>query len=70
MHIRDLTPHTQRACVEQAVRFARHFRRSPERLGPAKIRTYLPYLAHDKHLAASSIIVAVSALRFFYTVKM
>jgi integrase/recombinase XerD len=30
MHIRNLTPHTQRAYVEHVVRFARHFRKSPE----------------------------------------
>lgn len=70
MQIRNLAPHTQRAYVEQVVRFARHFRKSPEHLGPTEIRTYLLYLAHDKHLAASSIIVAVSALRFFYTVTL
>ena len=70
MQIRNLAPHTLRAYVEQVVRFARHFRKSPEHLGPTEIRTYLLYLAHDKHLAASSIIVAVSALRFFYTVTL
>jgi integrase/recombinase XerD len=70
MQIRNLTPNTQRAYVEQVVRFARHFRKSPEHLGPAEIRTYLLYLARDKRLAASSIIVAVSALRFFYTVTL
>ena len=70
MQIRNLTPNTQRVYVEQVVRFARHFRKSPEHLGPAEIRTYLLHLAHDRHLAASSIIVAVSALRFFYTVTL
>ncbi len=70
MQIRNLAPHTQRAYVEQVVRFARHFRKSPERLGPAEIRTYQLYLANDRQLAASSIIVAVSALRFFYTVAL
>ncbi len=70
MLIRNLSPHTQRAYVEQVVRFARHFRKSPEHLGSAEIRTYLLYLAQEKHLSASSIIVAVSALRFFYTVTL
>jgi site-specific recombinase XerD len=70
MQIRNLTPHTQRAYVEHIVRFARHFRKSPEHLGPAEIRTYQLYLAHDRRLAASSITVAVSALRFFYTVTL
>jgi site-specific recombinase XerD len=70
MQIRNLAPHTQRAYVEQVVRFARHFRKSPEQLGPAEIRTYQLYLAHDRHLAASSIVVTVAALRFFYTVTL
>ena len=70
MQIRNLTPHTQRVYVEQVVRFARHFRKSPELLGPAEIRTYLLHLAQERRLAASSIIVAVSALRFFYTVTL
>ncbi len=70
MQIRNLTLNTQRVYVEQVVRFARHFRKSPDHLGPAEIRTYLLYLANEKRLAASSIIVAVSALRFFYTVTL
>jgi integrase/recombinase XerD len=70
MQIRNLTLNTQRVYVEQVGRFARHFRKSPEHLGPAEIRSYLLYLANDKRLAASSIIVTVSALRFFYTVTL
>jgi site-specific recombinase XerD len=70
MQIRNLTPNTQRVYVEQVVRFARHFRRSPERLGPAEIRAYLLHLSQERHLAARSIIVAVCALRFLYTVTL
>jgi len=70
MQIRNLAPHTQRAYVGQVGRFARHFRKSPEQLGPAEIRAYQLYLANDRHLAASSIIVAVAALRFLYTVTL
>ena len=70
MQIRNLTPNTQRVYVEQVVRFARHFRKSPEHLGPAEIRTYLLHLANERRLAASSIIVTVSALRFFYTITL
>ena len=70
MQIRNLTPNTQRVYVEQVVRFARHFRKSPELLGPAEIRTYLIHLTQERRLAASSIIVAVSALRFFFTVTL
>ena len=53
MQIRNLSGHTQRAYVEQVVRFGRYFHRSPEHLGPAEIRTYLLYLTQERHLAAS-----------------
>ena len=70
MQIRNLTPNTQRVYVAQVVRFACHFRKSPDLLGPADIRTYLIHLTQERRLAASSIIVTVSALRFFFTVTL
>ena len=70
MQIRNLTPNTQHVYAEQVVRFVRHFHKSPEDLGPAEIRTYLLHLANERRLAASSIIVTVSALRFFYTITL
>ena len=70
MQIRNLTANTQRVYIEQVARFARHFGKSPEHLGPPEIRTYLLYLVNERHLAASSIIVAVAALRFLYAVTL
>ena len=68
MRIRKLSPHTQRAYVEQVSRFARHFGRPPELLGQDEIRSWQIYLVEERRLAASSISVAVAALRFVYTV--
>src|SRR5580693_6936475 len=70
MQIRNLTPNTQRVYIANVFRFACHFRKSPDRLGPPEIRTYLLHLTRERRLAASSIIVTVSALRFFYTVTL
>ena len=70
MQIRNLTANTQRVYVAQIVKFAGHFRQSPDLLGPAEIRAWQVHLAQDKRLAARSITVAVSALRFFYTVTL
>lgn len=70
MQIRNLTQNTQRVYVEQVGRFARYFGKGPEHVGPAEIRTYLLHLANERRLSASSIIVAVSALRFLYTVTL
>jgi site-specific recombinase XerD len=70
MQIRNLTLNTQRVYVANIFRFACHFRKSPDLLGPPEIRTYLLHLTRERRLAASSIIVTVSALRFFYTVTL
>lgn len=67
MQIRNLSPQTQGTYVRQVAQFSRHFGKSPEHLGPAEIRAWQIHLAQDKGLAARSITVAVSALRFFYT---
>jgi integrase/recombinase XerD len=66
MRIRNLAPQTQRAYVQQISRFARHFGRSPALLGPADIHAYQLHLVQDRQLSASSIMVAVAALRFLY----
>jgi site-specific recombinase XerD len=68
MQIRNFAENTKSAYIQQVSLFARHFRRSPEGLGPADIRKYLLYLANERKLAASSIHIATSALRFLYTV--
>jgi site-specific recombinase XerD len=70
MQIRNMSPNTQRVYVAQVAHFACYFRKSPDLLGPPEIRSYLLYLANDRRLAASSIIVTVSALRFFYAVTL
>jgi integrase/recombinase XerD len=52
MRIRNLAPITQRVYLEQVTRFARHFRKSPELLGPDDIRAYRLHLIDERHLAA------------------
>ena len=70
MQVRQLSPHTQRAYVNNIAQFARHFGQSPDALGPEEIRAYQIYLTNDRQLAPSSIGMAVSALRFLYTVTL
>ena len=64
MQVRNLSPHTQRAYIENVARFARHVGRSPAALGPEEIRTYQLYLIRERTLAPSSLEIAVCALRF------
>ena len=59
MRIRNFTEQTQTSYCQYVSQFARHFRRSPEHLGPEDIRRYQHYLVHEKKLSASSLFVAV-----------
>ena len=70
MQVRNLSPHTQASYVQQVSLFARYFGKSPEVLGPEEIRAYQVYLTNEKKLATSSILIAVSALRFLYKVTL
>ena len=70
MQVRRLSPCTQRTYVETVARFARYFDRSPARLGPEDIRAYQVHLTTERRLATSSLVVAVSALRFLYRVTL
>src|SRR5690242_13317811 len=70
MQVRNLSPHTQASYVQQVSLFARHFRQSPDALGPEEIRAYQLYLTNERKLAPSSILQAVGALRFLYKVTL
>ena len=70
MQVRNFSPHTQNSYVQQVSLFARHFSKSPEILGREEIRSYQVYLTNEKKLAPSSILIAVSALRFLYKVTL
>ncbi|MBV8522105.1 MAG: phage integrase N-terminal SAM-like domain-containing protein [Acetobacteraceae bacterium] len=70
MQIRNLAPHTQRAYAQQISLFARYFGKSPALLGPAEIGAYQLHLIQERHLSASSILVAVAAIRFLYKVTL
>jgi integrase/recombinase XerD len=70
MQIRNLSPHTQDSYVQQISQFARYFGKSPAELLPEDIRTYQVYLTNEKKLASSSILIAVSAIRFLFKVTL
>ena len=70
MQVRNLSPHTQRAYLQYISQFAHHFHKSPDLLGPVEIRAFQLYLTRDRQLAASSIGVAVAAIRFLYKVTL
>jgi integrase/recombinase XerD len=70
MQVRNLSVHTQDSYIQQVSRFARHFHKSPELLGPEQIRAYQVYLTNEKKLSTGSILIAISALRFLYKITL
>jgi site-specific recombinase XerD len=70
LQVRNLSVNTQTSYLDQVARFARHFGKSPEDLGPEDIRSYQVYLTKEKKLAPGSILIAVCALRFLYRVTL
>ena len=57
MQVRNLALNTQTCYVQQVSLFARHFDKSPERLGPEEIRAYQVYLTNEKKLAPGSVLM-------------
>lgn len=66
VQLRGLSPHTQDSYVRSVAGLAGFYHRSPDRLQDQEIKDYLLHLLREKKLACSSLIVAVSGLRFFY----
>jgi integrase/recombinase XerD len=66
MELRNLSPDTIRSYVFQVAKFAKHFGKSPDLLGPAEVREYQLFLLREKKFARSTLKQVVAALRFFY----
>ena len=69
MRVRNLSPKTQQIYIGLVARFARHFRKSPELLGPEEVRAFQVHLV-GKQLSRSLLIQTVAALRFLYHVTL
>lgn len=67
MVLRGLAPNTQEAYILAVLGLARYYDQSPAKLSNDQIQAYLLYLIKDRCLAWSSLNVAFSAMRCFYT---
>jgi integrase/recombinase XerD len=66
LQLRNFAPKTIRIYLAAVIRFAAHFNRSPELLGPEEVRTYQLHLLHQRHVSWDTFNQAVCALRFLY----
>lgn len=68
LKIRNYSARTIKVYIERVAKFAQYFGKSPDRLGPAKIREFQYYLVETKKCSWSLLNQTVCALRFFYGV--
>ena len=63
---RNYSAGTTRRYLRFVERFAQHFGKSPDKLGPDDLRSYQAYLLRDLKLCPGSVENHVAALRFFF----
>jgi hypothetical protein len=63
---RNYTPATIRHYLSFVERFARHFGKSPDKLGPEQLRSYQAYLFTERKLCPGTVENHVAAPRFFF----
>jgi integrase/recombinase XerD len=69
MRLRNFSPRTMDSYVRRVAKFAKHFGRSPDTLGPEEVRSFLIWLM-NRGYSRSELKVAVAALRFLYHVTL
>jgi integrase/recombinase XerD len=68
--IRGRSKNTQEAYIRSVRDLARFYRRSPELISYEEVTAWLYHLIKERQLSASSVNVAVSAVRFLYAVTL
>ena len=63
---RNYSAETTRRYMRLVERFAQHFGKSPDKLGPDHLRSYQAYLLRELKLCPGSVENHVAALRFFF----
>jgi integrase/recombinase XerD len=70
MELRNFSPNTQRGYINSVAGLAKHYRRSPDVIGPEEIQDYVIYLLNIRRIAVGSCQTVITGLRFFYTVTL
>src|SRR3954463_15168021 len=67
LQLAGLSEHTQEAYLRAVRQLADHFHTSPDRLGEHQVRDYFLHLKNDRKFASGSLVIAYSAIKFFYS---
>ena len=68
--IRGRSKNTQEAYTRYVCDLARYYRRSPVLISYEQVTGWLYHLIKERHLSASGVNIAVSAVRFLYGVTL
>ena len=63
---RNYSEITTRKYLKVVSDFAKHFGKSPDKLGPNELRSYQAYLLKERKLTPGTAVNCVAALRFFF----
>ena len=55
MKLRNLSDHTQKCYIRAVARFAEHFGKAPDLLGPTHVRTYFLHLLTERHVSPNTV---------------
>ena len=66
LRVRNYSPRTERTYIDAVAKFALHFGKSPDRLGPEDIHRYQVHLVDEKKVSWTTFNQTVCGLRFFY----
>lgn len=66
LRVRNYSPETEKAYIDRVAKFAQHFHKSPELLGPKEVRSYQVHLVTEKKCSWTMLNQTVCALRFLY----
>lgn len=66
MQLREFSIRTQESYLSAVIKFSQHYNKSPEKISQEEIDDYLLHLKNDLGKSASTVNVAISALKFLY----
>jgi integrase/recombinase XerD len=68
--IRGRSARTQQSYTSYVADLARYYRRSPDQISYEEVADWLHHLIQERHYSASSVNIAVNAVRFLYSVTL
>src|SRR5262249_31959119 len=68
--IRGRAARTQQSYTSYVADLARYYRRSPDQISYEEVADWLHHLIRERHYSASSVNIAVNAVRFLYSVTL